>query len=102
MTYRVPTPTTLIPPLLTHEARVSPEVFGTLIAEIVTPGGAPRVPELPGWELRAWPVARLGDATLEASPRFPHLSADHLRADLASAGVQVLGPIRRKLHTSHC
>lgn len=94
--------TTAIRPILTNQARPTPDLFGVLFAEVVTPDAEARVPDQPGypllsnWEVRVWPVARLGDATLEARPLYPHLNAAHLRADLQQAGVQVLGPIREK------
>lgn len=71
------------------------EVFGTLIAEVLTPDGEPGVPLLPDWELRAWRVARLGDATLEARPRRPGLGAADLDRALRGAGYTPLGPLRR-------
>ncbi|WP_034385194.1 hypothetical protein [Deinococcus sp. YIM 77859] len=69
-------------------------VFGHLLVEVVTPDGRVTAPLLPDWELRAWPVARLGDATLEARPRRPHLGAEDLAADLCRAGYLPLGPLR--------
>ncbi|WP_216325403.1 hypothetical protein [Deinococcus aestuarii] len=71
------------------------EVFGTLIAEVLTPDGHASAPPLPDWELRAWAVARLGDATLEARPRRPGLGAVDLDTELRRAGYTPLGPIRR-------
>lgn len=88
--------TTFIPPVVTPERRVTPDIFGRLFAEIITLGAPPHLPHLPGWEVRLWPVARLGDATLEARPLHPHLNAQHLREDLQHAGIQILGPIREK------
>lgn len=76
-------------------ARPEGEVFGTWIAEVLTPDGHATVPLLPDWELRAWAVARLGDATLEARPRRPGLGAGELDGDLRAAGYTPLGPIRR-------
>jgi hypothetical protein len=71
----------------------------TLIAEVVLPAdrtAAPTLPvlALPGWTLRLWPVARLGDATLEARPDTSQASAQDLRAVLAELGIGVLGPLR--------
>lgn len=72
-----------------------PAVFGTLFMEVVTPGGVTGTPTVPGWILRAWPVARLGDITLEARPDGAH-TPDALRAALATHGYRVLGPIRER------
>lgn len=69
-------------------------VFGTFTLEVLTPDGTARVPCLPGWELRAWPVARLGDATLEARPHSPGLGAADLGRALRRAGYTPLGPVR--------
>lgn len=83
-------------PIHQRRANTSPDLFGTLIMEVVTPTGQATAPELHGWDLRSWPVARLGDATLEASPIYPHLDAGNLREALAQAGYAVLGPIRQR------
>ena len=88
---RAPFPTA---PLLLPLTPRGPEVFGTLTLEVVTPGGQAHAPLLPDWELRAWPVARLGDATLEARPRRANLSAADLQRDLCRAGYLPLGPVR--------
>lgn len=95
MTYRAPVHPTALPPLLSQRV-TTPDIFGMLFAEVITPDGSACVPDLHGWEVRVWPVARLGDATLEARPLYPHLDAAHLREDLDRAGVQVLGPVREK------
>ncbi|WP_245557767.1 hypothetical protein [Deinococcus apachensis] len=71
------------------------ELFGTLIAEVLTPDGKPSVPLLPDWELRAWFVARLGDATLEARPRRPGLGPADLDRELRRIGYTPLGPLRQ-------
>lgn len=92
MTYaRQPLP----PALPLTPARADGEVFGTLIAEVLTPDGEVSVPLLPDWELRAWFVARLGDATLEARPRRPGLGPADLDRELRRAGYTPLGPLRR-------
>lgn len=75
-----------------------------LVAEVVLPGGRPAAPTLPvlalpGWTLRLWPVARLGDATLEARPDSAQASAQELRAALAELGIGVLGPLRPRGRT---
>lgn len=85
----------------THDSSPDSALFGRLFAEIVTPDGQPDLParpdcELTDWEVRIWPVARLGDATLEARARFPHLTPEHLRLDLQRLGITVLGPVREK------
>ena len=74
----------------------TPQVFGAFFAEVVLPDSEVSGPVLPGWELRLWPVARLGDATLEARPLFPHLSGDDLKNDLARLGWDILGPVRAR------
>ncbi|GGJ60835.1 hypothetical protein [Deinococcus aquiradiocola] len=65
-------------------------VFGTLFVEVILTGP---LPALPGWHVRLWPQARLGDATLEACPEREG-GADDLRAALQAASVQALGPVR--------
>lgn len=71
----------------------------TWIAEVALPEGRPVTPTLPGWTLRLWPVARLGDATLEARPDTAQASAQELRAALADLGIGVLGPLRPRGRT---
>ncbi len=70
--------------------------FGVLVLEAVMPAGEQHLPDLPDWDLRLWPVARLGDVTLEARPLRPHLGPDELRAALRSEGWTPLGPVRQK------
>ena len=66
-------------------------VFGTVFFEVVLrPGSSPAVP---GWTLRLWPQARLGDATLEATPDQGQ-RVEELVQGLKSQGVQPLGPVR--------
>ncbi len=50
---------------------------------------------LPGWTLRLWPQARLGDATLEAIPEDHARTQAELLAGLSAQGIEVLGPVRR-------
>ncbi|GAA5512582.1 hypothetical protein Dcar01_01298 [Deinococcus carri] len=89
---RVPlVPALPVPPLPCPRG---PEVFGLLMVEAITPDGRATAPALADWEVRAWPVARLGDATLEARPRRPHLGAAELDHDLRRAGYTPLGPFR--------
>ncbi|SMB94852.1 hypothetical protein [Deinococcus hopiensis] len=71
-----------------------PKVFGTFTLEVLTPQGEATAPLLLDWEVRAWPVARLGDATLEARPRRPELTVADLAAALHCAGYTPLGPVR--------
>ncbi|WP_407570769.1 hypothetical protein [Deinococcus altitudinis] len=61
--------------------------------EVVLTAGAPL--PLPGWTLRLWPQARLGDATLEAIPEDRTRTHAELLAGLSAQGIEVLGPIRR-------
>lgn len=84
----------LLSPTVLPPAPHGPELFGTFTVEIVTPDGRVSTPLLPDWELRAWGVARLGDATLEARPRRPQLSGTDLDRDLRGAGYLPLGPVR--------
>lgn len=89
-----PRPPRHLPPPQTEPARTGPDLFGLYVAEVVGP--LEPAPHLTGWETRLWPVARLGDATFEARPRWPGLDEDDLRAALAQAGYTVLGPLRRR------
>lgn len=82
------------PVFLPWPARTDAAVFGLYTLELLTPDGQAGAPALPDWELRAWPVARLGDATLEARPRRPHLGPADLDRDLRRAGYTPLGPVR--------
>jgi len=74
-------------------------VFGTVFFEVVlNTGAAAPTPSLPGWALRLWPQARLGDATLEARPVDPQADPQlsDLLAGLSAQGIDILGPV--KLH----
>lgn len=88
-----PRPSPLAAPSLPCPAAAQPV---TLIAEVVLPADRTSAPILPGWTLRLWPVARLGDATLEARPDSAQASAQDLRAALAELGIGVLGPLRSR------
>lgn len=78
---------------------VDAAVFGTVFVEIINPNGA--AVALPGWITRLWPVARLGDQTLEARPSAGSGNADQLAVNpvqvaellslLRAAGVTPLG-----------
>ncbi len=68
------------------------EIFGVVFVELINPGGGPVC--LPGWITRLWPVARLGDQTLEARPSFGSLgteAVDDLLRQLRDAGLTPLG-----------
>ena len=67
-----------------HEAPIR-----SLLVEVIAPAcGA--LPRLPGWTLTVWPLARLGDFTLEARPLAPTPPAVLLGA-LRAAGFTPLG-----------
>ena len=92
-----PAPTfPLAPPCAPQAVRPADDLFGTFVLEALSPGGDLASPALPGWELRVWPVARLGDVTLEARPQQPWLGPDDLRAGLRGEGWTPLGPVRRR------
>lgn len=93
MTYRAPIQTQ-IPPIAYPDTLPQPR--RVLVTEVVAadPAQLGRLPALDGWKVQMWPVARLGDATLEAQALRPDLSADDLRLALAQAGWQTLGPVR--------
>lgn len=55
-------------PQMVRPVRPSTELFGVLVLEAVMPVGNSALPILPDWDIRVWPVARLGDVTLEAQP----------------------------------
>ncbi|GGS15428.1 hypothetical protein [Deinococcus knuensis] len=59
--------------------------------EVIAPGG--RAPQLDGWTVQSWPVASLGDLTIQARPDHP-AAPDDLRAALTRAGFTPLGPVR--------
>ncbi|ASN80595.1 hypothetical protein [Deinococcus ficus] len=89
--HTVPAAPTL--PALRLQAPHAQAAQAVYVMEITTPDGQPAAPTLPGWTLRVWPVARLGDATLEAAgPGSP----DSLRLALTASGYGVLGPIRAR------
>ena len=71
-------------------------LFGTWVMEVTSPQGTLTAPQLQDWEVRGWPVARLGDLTLEVRPLCPSLDEDDLRAELRRRGYQVLGPVRAR------
>lgn len=59
--------------------------------EVIAPSG--QAPQLDGWTVQSWPVASLGDLTLQARPHHA-ASPDDLRAALTRAGFTPLGPVR--------
>ncbi|MDB5044637.1 MAG: hypothetical protein JWQ08_687 [Deinococcus sp.] len=73
-----------------------PTLFGTYVLEITTPDSLPTAPALAGWQLRVWPVARLGDATLEARPVDAHQNPADLVHALHAHGYGTLGPVRTR------
>ena len=87
-----------LPPVLDMACRPTPgaALFGTLIVEVVLPDPGADDLHAAGWHLRLWPVARLGDATLEARPLCSGLGPDDLRRTLRGMGVTLLGPIRQR------
>ncbi|WP_189069451.1 hypothetical protein [Deinococcus radiotolerans] len=80
------TPTHLHAPLL-------PDPTAPLYSlEVIAP--TRQIPHLSGWTLQAWPVASLGDLTLQARPHDASATPDDLRAALRAAGLTPLGPVR--------
>jgi hypothetical protein len=63
--------------------------------EVVLPGGQALL-RVPGWQLRLWPTASLGDATLEAHPENLQSSVASLTDVLHAQGIQTLGLTRRQ------
>lgn len=59
--------------------------------EVIAPSG--QAPQLDGWTVQSWPVASLGDLTLQARPQHA-ATPDDLRAALTRAGFTPLGPVR--------
>ncbi|MFC4426031.1 hypothetical protein [Deinococcus navajonensis] len=76
-------------------------LFGNWVMEVVAPGASLMAPALTGWEIRAWPVARLGDLTLEVRALNPELEEQDLREALARCGYVVLGPVHRRTVVDH-
>ncbi|MDV6375355.1 hypothetical protein [Deinococcus arenicola] len=64
-----------------------------LLLEALTPVEDQTLPALSGWELHVWPVARLGDVTVEARPLRPDLGPDDLRVALQNVGWTPLGRV---------
>lgn len=75
------------------EATPPAEMFGTVFFEVVLNSAAS--PAMTGWTLRLWPQARLGDATLEATPTDGARSESDLLTGLRAQGIEALGPVRR-------
>lgn len=66
----------------------------SLLVEVIAPEGL-TLPQLPGWTVTVWPLARLGDFTLEARPLAPTPPAVLLGA-LRAAGFTPLGLRERR------
>ncbi|ADV68060.1 hypothetical protein [Deinococcus maricopensis] len=76
---------------MTQWAGVDGEVLGALFFEVLTPEPGADAPTLPGWQVRLWPQARLGDATVEAIPEADGARATALLTGLRAAGFTPLG-----------
>lgn len=93
------TPNTQSAPTFRHPQMHAPQPAraaaqpSVLLLEAITPVGEQTLPDLSGWELHMWPVARLGDVTLEARPLRPDLGPDDLRAALQNVGWTPLGRV---------
>ena len=71
-------------------------VFGSVFFEVILTADTP--PTVPGWTLRLWSQAQLGDATLEAAPgpAGQGQDIDDLLRGLQAQGIQALGPVRHR------
>ncbi|WP_412029726.1 hypothetical protein [Deinococcus yunweiensis] len=94
MTLHTPAPRLHLPLQTTPDDTAAP----TFILEAILSGPVGQPIALPGWTIRAWPVARLGDATLEAQSSDPSQRAADLAVALNRIGIVPLGPIRAR-HT---
>ena len=87
-------------PSLAASAPVQPSAAASLSSdvylEVVLPGSQ-MLPRVPGWQLRLWPTASLGDATLGAHPDSLQSSVASLTDALHAQGVQTLGLTRRRI-----
>lgn len=93
MTLHTPTTRPRLPQTLT------PDTTGpTFVLEAILNVPSTQPMTVPGWTIRAWPVARLGDVTLEARAHDPHHGAADLAAALRDVQITPLGPIRAR-HT---
>ena len=88
------------------DTRTSPEQSATLprtetpkpadfLMEVVLPAGLTPI-QIPGWTLKLWPQARLGDATLQAHAEDASLTYGSLTDALHAQGIQTLGVVRRR------
>lgn len=84
----LPTPT---PPEPTAPHPLAQPDLPLYSLEVIAPSG--QAPQLDGWTVQGWPVASLGDLTLQARPHHP-ATPDDLRAALLAAGFTPLGPVR--------
>ncbi len=66
-----------------------------VLMEVVWPAGQ-RLPTIPGWRLRLWPYAVLGDATLQAHAENAEATLGSLTDALQAQGVTTLGLSRRR------
>ncbi len=83
-------------PAQTARPALTDQVFGTVFFEVIGQGlPGCTTPSLPGWTVRVWPQARLGDATLEARPDGEQ-TLDGLLLGLRAQGITALGPVRRR------
>ncbi|MFC3833270.1 MULTISPECIES: hypothetical protein [Deinococcus] len=92
MTLHTPAPRHHLPLQTTPDDTVAP----TFILEAILSGPVSQPIDLPGWTIRVWPVARLGDVTLEARASDPSQRAADLGMALNRAGIVPLGPIRAR------
>ncbi|AWN23551.1 hypothetical protein DKM44_10200 [Deinococcus irradiatisoli] len=72
-----------------------PAATQDVLMEVVLPAGQ-RLPSIPGWTLRLWPYAVLGDATLQAHPTDAQATLGSLTDALHAQGVTTLGLQRRR------
>ncbi|GAA0518643.1 hypothetical protein [Deinococcus depolymerans] len=89
-----PSPTHLPTPTPSEPAAAHPLPLDSLplySLEVIAPSG--RTPQLDGWTVQSWPIASLGDLTLQARPHHA-ATPDDLRAALHAAGITPLGPVR--------
>ncbi|WP_293914124.1 hypothetical protein [Deinococcus sp.] len=86
---------THLQPAPVQAAPVAPTSVTDVYIEVVLPARQ-ALPRVPGWQLRLWPTASLGDATLQAHPDGPQVSVASLTDALHAQGIQTLGLTRRR------
>lgn len=74
--------------VLDQQASAGAAIFGSVFVEIINPSGSAVC--LAGFTTRLWPVARLGDQTLEARPSAGPLRVPEVLASLRAAGMTPL------------